>query len=176
LSADPRSNDERHLMPDPAMYQTAIEAAGQAGLPVAHLDSLTVDQVITKPTAKSALRDLYPGGIVDMEDYPIALVARESGIPFLSARIVLDVAEQGLPAYLPRMARSRTRAVASAAAMPWRIPAMWRLARQMATAQRVLTRFALSYIQTLRERERSLGGPGAVEAAAGLALTSTVAE
>lgn len=168
--AGPDRDDEDYLTPDQGMWQEALAAAEQAGLTVARVDSLTVDEVVNTPAAKAALRLRRPEGIVNMEDYPLALAARKAGVPFVSARAVLDVADQHLPGYLPGLAQSRTRAVMSAAAMPWRIPALWELGRQMRPAQQALTQFAQSYIQRQQrpgDGELSLAGAEPVEAASG---------
>ena len=139
-------NGGGYLTPDPAMLSWAVDAAGDMGQPVAHVDSLTVDDPVTTPAAKRSLARGYPVGIVDMEDHWVAAIAREAGVPFLSARVVLDPADQALPGYLPGLARSRIKAVLGTAAMPWRIPALAGLARQLPSAQRVLTRFALNFL------------------------------
>ena len=139
--------------PDDVMWQQALDAAGDAGLPVTHLDSLTVDGLVTTPTAKSELHHRYWAGIVSLEDYWAAVVAKDAGVPFLSARVVLDPASQSLPEYLPGLAQSRSKAVLCAAAMPWRIPALLALGRQMRQAQRVLARFTLFYIGKQRESD-----------------------
>ena len=70
----------------------------------------------------------------------------EARVPFLSARVILDVAEQDLPGYLSTFSRSRRKAILGALTRPWRVPTLIRIARQMRQCQRVLTRFAVSYL------------------------------
>ena len=135
-----------YLSPDGLMYDQSLEAASNAGLQVVRTDSLTVNSLVTTSTAKAELGRLCPAGTVNMEDYWVALAAGEAGVPFLSVRAVLDRANQSLPGYLAGLARSRSRALFGAAAMPWRISALLALGYQMRQAQKVLTRFALSYV------------------------------
>ena len=155
--------------PDSAMWGKAVEAAGRIGQPVVNVDSLTVDSLVTTPEEKQALARRYPVGIVEMEDYWVAVAARESGVPFLSARVVLDPARQGLPGYLPGLARSRSRARAAVAvaAMPWRIPAIFGLARRLPAAKRELTRFALSFLELLVDSEAAPSRPAAARSSVG---------
>lgn len=147
------------LSPDPAMRQRALEAAAEACLPVTERGSLTVKGLVATPEGKAELGRRYPVGVVAMEDYWVAAVARDAGVPFLSARVILDPASQGLPGYLVGLAQARSRAVLCAAAMPWRIPTLWGLGPQMRLAQQVLTQFALSYISQLCADDRLMVGP-----------------
>jgi nucleoside phosphorylase len=155
----PRHEGGDYLTPDPVMWRRSLEAASGAGLPLTQVDSLTVDGLATTSAAKAALGRRYPVGIVNMEDYWVAAVARDAGVPFLSTRVVLDPASQGLPGYLPGLARSRPKAVFTAAAMPWRIPTLLGLGRQMRLAQQVLARFALSYIVGPWDGDLAMAGP-----------------
>lgn len=138
--------DGDFLKPDDGMRRLAVASVAEAGRPVANLDSLTVEHLAADPEAKKALRQRYQVGMVDMEDYWVAQVAAEAGVPFLSVRSVLDSAHQTLPSYLLGLAEHRGKAVFTTVAMPWRIPTLWRLARQMRQPQHSLTRFALSFI------------------------------
>jgi len=134
-----------YLTADPNMWRHAVEAAVGMEQTAAQLDSLTVDSLVTTPAAKEAVARAYSVGIVEMEDYWVASVARDAGVPFLSARVVLDVASQTLPSYLLGLSGSRIKASLMSAAMPWRIPSLMRLARQAAIAQRALAQFALNF-------------------------------
>jgi nucleoside phosphorylase len=144
---------EDFLSPDPKMWRQAVEAAAEAGLPSANADSLTVSRLVVSPQAKRALGQLYPVGVVNMEDYWVARTARKAGVPFLSARVVLDTSDQALPAYLLGLSGSRTKAVLSIAALPWRVPAVLSLARRVPQAQRVLAKFALAFLERLDRGE-----------------------
>ncbi len=135
-----------YLAPGPEMFRQGVRAATAAGETWVNSDSLTVDHLVATPEAKRAIRFRYPVGIVEMEDYWVAAAAREAGVPFLSARVVLDAADQALPGYLLGLSRSRTRAAVTVAVMPWRIPALLGLARRLPRAQRALTRFATAFL------------------------------
>jgi len=139
--------NENFLTPDPAMRQIAITAAANAGLPVTHSDSLTVDAIVATPEAKAALAEKYPVGIVEMEGYWLAAEIQDAGVPFISARVVLDTALQSLPGHLLGLSQGRTQDVLRTAAMPWRAPALLRLAYQARIARQALSRFALSFIR-----------------------------
>ena len=142
---DCQGND--FVAPDSAMRQNAIIAATNAGLPVSHLDSLTVDRIISNQEAKAALAVGYPVGIVGMEDFWLASAALDAGVPFLSARVVLDTAQQSLPGHLLGLSQGRALDVLKTAATPWRAQALFRLAYQARIAQRILTKFAVSFIR-----------------------------
>jgi hypothetical protein len=141
-----------YLTPDLEMLRQGGQAA-DAGETWFNADSLTVDHLVATPEAKRAIRLRYPVGIVEMEDYWVAAAARETGVPFLSARVVLDAADQALPGYLLGLSRSRTRAAVTVAAMPWRIPALLGLARRLPLAQKALTRFATAFLGQLTGTE-----------------------
>lgn len=140
---------EDYLSPDPEMWRQTVGAAAEVGLPSASVDSLTVSRLVTSPQAKRALGQLYPVGVVNMEDYWVARTAQEAGVPFLSARVVLDAAGESLPSFLVGLSGSRIKAVLSIAALPWRIPAVLSLARRVPPAQRVLARFTLAFLERL---------------------------
>ena len=140
-----REAQEDYLTADPVMWRHAIEALGKLDRPVAQVESLTVDDLVTTPQAKEAIGRSYGVGIVDMEDYWVASVARDAGVPFLSARVVLDRADQSLPSYLPGLAHSRAMAILLTAAKPWRIPVLVGLARRLPEVQHTLARFALTF-------------------------------
>ena len=144
---------EDYLAPDPEMLGQGIQAATAAGEAWANADSLTVDHLVATPEGKQAIRLRHPVGIVEMEDYWVAAAARDAGVPFLSARVVLDAADQTLPGYLLGLSRSRVRAAVTVAAMPWRIPALLGLARRLPLAQKALTGFATAFLGQLAGAE-----------------------
>jgi hypothetical protein len=141
------SPGKEFLTPDAAMWQNGLLAAANAGLPMHHLDSLTVDEVVSTPAAKAALAEEYRVGIVEMEDYWLAEAAQEARVPFISARAVLDTARQSLPSYLPGLSQGRAADVLRAVAAPWQVPALVGLAYRARIARLTLTRFAASFIR-----------------------------
>jgi nucleoside phosphorylase len=141
------SPSEDFLTPDTVMRQDGMLAAANAGLPVHHSDSLTVDGIVSTPAAKIALAQEHRVGIVEMEDYWLAAAAQEARVPFISARAVLDTAQQSLPSYLPGLSQGRAGDVLKAVASPWRVPALVGLAYQARIARQTLFRFAASFIR-----------------------------
>ncbi len=152
------------IEPDHRMWQQSTDAAGEAGVKASHLDSLTVDSLVSGAEEKVSLGQSCPVGLVNMEDYWVAATAAEAGVPFLSARVILDTANQTLPAYLPALAGSPLRPFLTSVFMPWRIPVLMQLGLQARLARTVITRFALSYIQHIRGLQEAAGstpGPAA---------------
>ena len=141
------------------MLDLGLRCASALGMEASQDGSLTVDRLIAASPEKLELANRYPVTSVNMEDYWVAEAAAEARVPFLSARVILDVAEQDLPGYLSTFSHSRGRAVLGALSRPWRVPTLIRIARQMRQCQRVLTRFAVSYLD-LWDRNTTAGrGP-----------------
>ena len=153
---------QEYFTADPVMWRHAIEAAGRLDRPVVQVESLTVDDLVTTPQSKEAIRQSYKVGVVDMEDYWVASVARDAGVPFLSARVVLDRADQTLPSYLPGLANSRAMAILLTALKPWRIPVLLGLARRLPEAQRILARFTLIFQAQVTSNQPAHSHPAAV--------------
>ena len=135
------------IKPDAEMLQSAQKAALELSVPIFNGGSLTVDHLVAEPHEREALRTEYQVYSVNMEDYRAAEAAQNAGVPFLSVRVVLDTASQRLPGYLPGLARSRYKVVTKILLMPWRIPTMLRLKRQLQLCQAVLTNFGVSYLK-----------------------------
>ena len=136
--------------PDPTMQQHGQAVATQIEARVTDLASLTVDRIVTNPANKATLRNQYLVSTVNMEDYWVAQVAAHHGVPFLSARTVLDTANQILPEYLLELSGSRGQAIGVALTSPWRVPTMLKVGRHMRAAQRTLSDFAITYINHRR--------------------------
>ena len=135
------------IKPDADMLQSAQKAALELSVPIFNGGSLTVDHLVAEPHEREFLRTEYQVYSVNMEDYRAAEAAQNAGVPFLSVRVVLDTASQRLPGYLPGLARSRYKVVTKILLMPWRIPTMLHLKRQLQLCQAVLTNFGVSYLK-----------------------------
>jgi len=135
------------IKPDADMLQSAQKAALELSVPIFNGGSLTVDHLVAEPHERESLRTEYQVYSVNMEDYRAAEAAQNAGVPFLSVRVVLDTASQRLPGYLPGLARSRYKVVTKILLMPWRIPTMLNLKRQLQLCQAVLTNFGVSYLK-----------------------------
>ncbi len=152
------------IAPDPTLLEVAESAAVEAMMPVRRDSSLTVDHLIAEKWERQQLREKYGVGTVNMEDHAAAAAARAESIPFLSVRVILDTAEQGLPGYLPKLYRSRNALFGEVLARPWRIPTLRRLKSQMELCQSILTQFGLSFIHQEAERRRSVREKEAADA------------
>ena len=135
------------LRPDIGMLQSAQQAALNLSVPVFGGGSLTVDHLVAEPKEREELRAQYQIQSVNMEDYRAAEAAQRSGVPFLSVRVVLDTASQSLPGYLPGLAKSPYKVITNVLLMPWRIPTMLDLKKQLQLCQAVLTNFGMSYLR-----------------------------
>ncbi|PKB64572.1 MAG: hypothetical protein BZY80_02480 [SAR202 cluster bacterium Io17-Chloro-G2] len=144
------------LEPNPCLWQQAADTVQETPWRFTQSPSLTVDRVIDSPEDKRAIFDRYSVASVNMEDYSAASAAQEAGVPFLSVRAVLDVADRRLPGYLPTLSNSGisipgSRAVLFTLSHPWRIPTLLALAVNMRRAQWALARFALAFIPKMAD-------------------------
>ena len=139
------------LEPDPWMRQQAVAAIQKTALPFTPSPSLTVDRVIRSPEDKRSIFERCSVATVNMEDYWAAAAAVEAGVPFLSVRAVLDLADQRLPGYLPSLSVAGARAILSTLVHPRRVAPLLRLAIYMRRAQWALARFALSFIPNITD-------------------------
>ena len=148
------------LRPDPQMLQSAQQAALELSMPVCSGSALTVDHLVAEPKEREDLRAQYQVDSVNMEDYRAAEAAQKAGVPFLSVRVVLDAASERLPGYLPGLVKSPYKVLTQVLLMPWRIPAMLRLKRQLQLGQMVLTNFAVAYMKETRVIGNGSGNGG----------------
>ena len=136
----------RMLIADQEMWHQARLVAAEALIPVVQGNSLTVDQVVRTADAKRELYRQHQIGAVNMEDYWVAEVAADYGVPLLAIRSVLDPVSQALPAYAQGLAGRPGRAALRVGARPWRLPSLLRLAHLRGVSQASLTRFAMAFI------------------------------
>ena len=135
------------ITPDDQMFKYAEQAALDLSVPLFTGAALTVDHLVSEVAERVELRERYQASSVNMEDYRVAEAAQKTGVPFLSVRVVLDTANQQLPGYLPGLAKSPYKVLTNVLMMPWRIPTMLRLKKQLQLCQAVLTNFGLSYMR-----------------------------
>jgi adenosylhomocysteine nucleosidase len=109
---------------------------------------LTVSEACASVGAKRALFECYRAAGVDMESAGIAEVARDSGVPFLTLRAIVDPAEEPLPqAVVQALAESggplpRLRLILELASKPADWAGFLRLAAHSRRAQHSLARAA----------------------------------
>ena len=132
------------------LLSQALAAAGAAGLRVRVGQSLTVERVAGDAAEKDALRESTGLDVVEMESYWVGMVARESGLPFLTARVVLD--EQGdtvpaLPGIVQPDGSTRLwRVLPYALKHPGQVPRILSMAVSERRALRNLTRFLEAFV------------------------------
>ena len=137
---------------EPRFLELAVEACQQAGIPYHIGASLTVLKPALKSSEKESLGRQTGALSCAMEDYWLAKEAHRAGVPFLSARVILDPVEQDLPAAIGNLAYSQGLSmVLRLLAQSWRLPILVRLAFQGARAQRRLGSFATTLCSRLLE-------------------------
>ena len=140
--------------PDREMLALGSLAAARAGLKVNCGPSLTVDSMVHSPREKLLIYNAFSASSVNMEDYAAARVAADAGVPFLSARVVLDPQGQTLPDDLIELAGAGPVATISAAAKPWQFPVLLSLYTRMRRSQGVLTKFTNAFVSEFRAWEQ----------------------
>jgi hypothetical protein len=147
------------LDPDPGMWRHAKASLAQGGLTAIETDSLTTPELVTSPDTKRELHRRYQVGTVNMEDYWVARQAAAVRVPFLSVRAVLDTAGQRLPSFLMELPGRPGWAALHTLVQPRQVPILFRLMRQMPSAQERLAQFALAFIDY--QQKAAPGGAGA---------------
>ena len=135
------------IHPNAEMFKLAHQAAIDLSVPVFDGGSLTVDHLVAERREREELRTQYQILSVNMEDYRAAEAAQKRGVPFLSVRVVLDTASQNLPGYLPGLAKSPYKVITNVLLMPWRVPTMLGLKKQLQLCQAVLTNYGMAYLK-----------------------------
>ena len=143
------------LHSDPCLLEMAAEACQHAGMPYHIGPSLTA----LKPVLNSAEKERFgvqTGALsCAMEDYWLAREAGQAGVPFLSARVVLDPVKQDIPVAVGDMACSQGLTMAlRLLGQSWRLPLLLRLAFQSVRAQGYLGRFAMAFCSQLIQPSR----------------------
>ena len=152
----PEEVDKDFFEADSPMLKQAAAAASASGLAWRGLESLTVSRPVATGEEKAAICSSYSRrhpvgpvnlGVINMEDYWVAEFAARAEIPFLAVRSVIDTAGQAIPSYAMGLQQRRWGALALAAARPWQLPNLVRLASNLRVAQRSLRRFAVAFLQ-----------------------------
>lgn len=143
------------LHSDPNLLGMAAQACQKAGLQYHIGPSLTTLEPVLKSTEKERF-SVQTGAISGaMEDYWLAREAGQAGVPFLSARVILDPVQQDIPAAIGNMASSHGLTMAlRLLGQSWRLPQLLRLASQGMRAQGYLGRFATAFCSQLLQSAR----------------------
>ena len=135
---------------DVRFLSQALAAAEAGGVCVRVGQSLTVDRVVGEPAEKEALRESSGLDVVEMESYWVGMVARERGLPFLTARVVLDEQGDTLPALpgvvLPDGSTRLLRVLPHALKHPGQVPRILSMAVWERRALGNLTRFLEAFV------------------------------
>lgn len=149
---DPLPPSLPDLVPtDPGMVGTAIRVATRLGLSHKVGLMLASNRVLASSEEKVRM-GLETGAVgVDMESYWMGVVCQESGVPFVTARVVVDTAEHAIPVSVARRALGaglkRPWPLAFRVALaPWGAPGLVRLSRAAARARATLTAFGLAWL------------------------------
>ena len=144
--------EEAVFEPDAGLLSLAQEALESSGAPRHFVaETLTVPQVVSSAGEKQRLAGASAAWVADMEDYWVAKAAAQTGIPFLSARAVLDTADQELPPFVAGIGDKGVlsqllRVAAHGITRPWDAPRLLKLSKQLQIAQDSLAVFGLSFV------------------------------
>lgn len=147
------SSGDTHAAPvhsDERLLSQALAAAEAGGVRARVGQSLTVERVVGEPAEKKALRESRGMDVVEMESYWLGTVARESGLPFLAVRAVLDEQGDTLPALpgvvQPDGSQRLWRVLPYALKHPGQVPRILSLAVSERRALGNLTRFLEAFV------------------------------
>ena len=117
--ADPLLDEAGQAAATPLAAALA-ETARAAGLAVVRGGLVTVGRVIASPAAKARIRATHDALAVDMESAVLATALSARGVPAAAARVVLDTAEESVPASLGAVLR-RPALVGTGLRIAWRM-------------------------------------------------------
>jgi adenosylhomocysteine nucleosidase len=140
-----------HFKGDPALLARAVQAGALEGSRVRRGTGVTVPVVAANWDVKTALRERAGADICEMEDYWVARLAAEHGLPFLSVRVVLDEMTVDISDFLDFMGPEGVRPFKVAAYFlrhPGRLGAALRSFRQYRRAQASLRHFMHRFLTT----------------------------
>ena len=95
--ADPLLDAGDHIVPTP-LAEALAETARGAGLACVRGALVTLGRVFEAPSEKAWIHAAHGAIAVDMESAVLAAVLSERGVPAAAARVVLDAAEEAVPA------------------------------------------------------------------------------
>ena len=135
------------------LVQTSRHALEGKDIPSRFGLCLTTSHIAANPEDKALLGQAIGALAVEMESYWIGQVCRESNVPFLAVRAIIDTVDHQLPKYVVQYAhkvggQSRWRQASPVLLRPWWIPGLMRLGAASATAQKSLTAFSAAFIES----------------------------
>lgn len=135
------------------LVQTSRHALEGKDIPSRFGLCLTTSHIAANPEDKALLGQAIGALAVEMESYWIGQVCRESNVPFLAVRAIIDTVDHQLPKYVVQYAhkvggQSRWRQALPVLLRPWWLPGLVRLGAASATAQKSLTAFSAAFIES----------------------------
>ena len=149
------TGEEEAVESDGSLFELARDALEAPGAPRHFVaDSLTVGAPVCTVSDKKALSIATPAWIANMEDYWVGQRVTGEGVPFLSVRVVLDTADQEMPAFAAGLGDREplTQALLAAVnciARPGNLPRLLKLSKQVRIAQASLERFCLPFVSKM---------------------------
>ena len=146
---------EMPIEPDARLVDVAMEIMSEPRSPRRFTgDTLTVPRIICSPEEKAGLARSTGAWALNMEDYWIAREAARKGIPFLSARAVLDTLDQEVPRFAAELGKRGPLGQVLlggvvSMAMPWRLPLLLNLSKQVKVARHSLEAFGVSFLEKM---------------------------
>ena len=146
------AGEDSFIEGDGLLLEMAQEALKEHDAPRYFIaDNLTVPEVVIGSADKGRLADSTNTWVTNMEDYWIAKVATMRGIPFLSARVVLDTFNQELPRLGKEIGNKGSlgqilHVAASLIARPQDLSKVVALSRQVKVARKSLAGFSMSFV------------------------------
>jgi hypothetical protein len=128
------------LVPAAALLEAVRGEFRRQGLAFVTSRLLTVNRPVAGARARATLWNRWGAAAVDMETYRVARAAHQAGVPWVAFRAVVDPAWRSLPPLLASWdGQDGDAAIARrAAAAPWQLPALARLALEARRADRSL--------------------------------------
>ena len=141
-------------------------------LPYVAADNITVPEPVFSASEKARLATETGAWVANMEDYWLARVAIQRGIPFLSVRAVLDTARQELPPFVAGLGdkgliSQAVNVLARGVLRPRNVGRLIDLSKQVRVARGNLTTFALSFATRIESAGSYASLPTKVEFAGG---------
>jgi nucleoside phosphorylase len=139
------------LKPDRKLMIAARTAMELSGLDFHHGKVVTISQPAITPGAKHWLGETMDANAVDTDSYPIASLATDASIPWVSVSSVLDHWDMNIPNSMYGIGNGpETRGMAAyisqLASSPLEFPNLIRLSRSSGRAQRSLTTFMSAFM------------------------------
>lgn len=138
---------------DEYLVHCTVKAVDRNGLKWLRGTGITISKLASDAKKKHRLRDRIQAEVCEMEDYWIARVASDCGIPFLAVRVIYDEIGTVLPEYDRMVDRQGNmkldRTMAYVLTHPGQLLSMWAAYRNCCRAKESLSVFIENFLDTL---------------------------